>query len=87
MRFRIIRNARIENVGKYQACVVSKLRIIYMETDRSTEEHEGGAEEETQQHMPFARAAGFTDHQTPTGELNIEGLRMLLLELLGKLVP
>ena len=24
----IIRNARIENVGKYQSCMISKLRII-----------------------------------------------------------
>ena len=35
VRFHIIRNARIENVGTYQSCMVSKSRIVYMETDRS----------------------------------------------------
>ena len=35
VRFQIIRNARIENVGKYQSCMVSKLRIIWKRT-RST---------------------------------------------------
>ena len=29
VRFQIIRNARIENVCKYQSCMVSKLRIIW----------------------------------------------------------
>ena len=29
VRFHILRNARIENVGKYQSCMVSKLRIIW----------------------------------------------------------
>ena len=29
VRFHIIRNARIENVGKSQSCMVSKLRIIW----------------------------------------------------------
>ena len=28
VRLKIIRNARIENVGKYQSCMVSKLTII-----------------------------------------------------------
>ena len=28
VRFQIIRSARISNVGKYQSCMVSKLRII-----------------------------------------------------------
>ena len=32
MRFHIIRNALIENVGKYQSCMVSKLRIIWKQT-------------------------------------------------------
>ena len=32
VRFHIIRNARIENVGKYQSCMVSKLRIIWKQT-------------------------------------------------------
>ena len=32
MRFHIIRNARIEDVGKYQSCVVSNLRIIWKQT-------------------------------------------------------
>ena len=32
MRFHIIRNARIENVGKYQSCMVSNLRIIWKQT-------------------------------------------------------
>ena len=32
MRFHIIRNARIENVGKSQSCMVSKLRIIWKQT-------------------------------------------------------
>ena len=27
VRFHIIRNARIDNVGKYQSCMVSKLRV------------------------------------------------------------
>ena len=31
-RFQIIRDARIENVGKSQSCMVSKLRIIWKET-------------------------------------------------------
>ena len=31
VRFHIIRNALIENVGKYQSCMVSKLRIIWKE--------------------------------------------------------
>ena len=30
--FQIIRNARIENVGKFQSCMVSKLRIIWKQT-------------------------------------------------------
>ena len=32
VRFHIIRNALIENVGKYQSCMVSKLRIIWKQT-------------------------------------------------------
>ena len=32
VRFQIIRNERIYNVGKYQSCVVSKLRIIWKQT-------------------------------------------------------
>ena len=32
MRFQIIRNARIESVGKSQSCMVSKLRIIWKRT-------------------------------------------------------
>ena len=32
MRFQITRNACIENVGKYQSCMVSKLRIIWKQT-------------------------------------------------------
>ena len=34
VRFHIIRNARIENTGKYQPCMVSKLRIIWKQTVR-----------------------------------------------------
>ena len=34
VRFHIIRNARIENVGKSQSCMVSKLRIIWKQTVR-----------------------------------------------------
>ena len=36
VRFHIIRNARIENVGKSQSCIVSKLRIIWKQTVRVT---------------------------------------------------
>ena len=32
MRFQIIRNARIENVGKSQSCMVSKVRITWKQT-------------------------------------------------------
>ena len=32
MRFHVIRNARIENVGKSQSCVVSNVRIICKQT-------------------------------------------------------
>ena len=32
VRFHIIRNACIEYVGKYQSCMVSKLRIIWKQT-------------------------------------------------------
>ena len=32
VRFHIIRNAQIENVGKSQSCMVSKLRIIWKQT-------------------------------------------------------
>ena len=32
VRFHIIRKVRIENVGKYQSCMVSKLRIIWKQT-------------------------------------------------------
>ena len=32
VRFHIIRNARIENVGKSQSCMVSKLRFIWKQT-------------------------------------------------------
>ena len=32
VRFHIIRNERIENVGKSQSCMVSKLRIIWKQT-------------------------------------------------------
>ena len=34
VRFQIIRNACIENVGKYQSCMVSKLPIIWKQTVR-----------------------------------------------------
>ena len=34
VRFHIIRNACIENVGKSQSCMVSKLRIIWKQTVR-----------------------------------------------------
>ena len=34
VRFQIIGNARIENVGKYQSCMVSKLPIIWKQTVR-----------------------------------------------------
>ena len=34
VRFHIIRSARIENVGKSQSCMVSKLRIIWKQTVR-----------------------------------------------------
>ena len=34
VRFHIIRNARIENLGKSQSCMVSKLRIIWKQTVR-----------------------------------------------------
>ena len=34
MRFHIIRNARIDNAVKYQSCMVSKVPMIYMDTDR-----------------------------------------------------
>ena len=36
MRFHIIRNARIENVGNSQSCMVSKLRIIWKQTVAET---------------------------------------------------
>ena len=32
VRFHIIRNARIDNVGKYQSCMVSKVWIIWKQT-------------------------------------------------------
>ena len=32
VRFHLIRNAQIENVGKSQSCMVSKLRIIWKQT-------------------------------------------------------
>ena len=32
VRFQIIRNARIDNVGKSQSCMISKLRIIWKQT-------------------------------------------------------
>ena len=32
VRFQIIRNARIDNVGESQTCMVSKLRIIWKQT-------------------------------------------------------
>ena len=32
VRFHIIRNARIENIGKSQSCMVSKLRVIWKQT-------------------------------------------------------
>ena len=38
VRFHIIRNARIENVGKYQSCMVSKLRITWKQTREAEEE-------------------------------------------------
>ena len=34
VRFNIIRNARISNVGNYQSCMVSELRIIWKQTVR-----------------------------------------------------
>ena len=33
-RFHIIRNARMENVGKSQSCMISKLRIIWKQAER-----------------------------------------------------
>ena len=38
VRFHIIRNARIENVGKSQSCMVSKLRIIWKQIRRHKNE-------------------------------------------------
>ena len=38
---KIIRNARLENVGKYQSCMVSKLRIIWKQTEAKTEKSIG----------------------------------------------
>ena len=35
MCFHIIRNARIENVGKYGSCMFSKLRMIWKQTGES----------------------------------------------------
>ena len=35
VRFQIIRNARIERVGKSQSCMVCKLRIIWKQTVRA----------------------------------------------------
>ena len=32
VRFQIIGNACIDNVGKYQSCMVSKVRIIWKQT-------------------------------------------------------
>ena len=32
VRFHIIRNARIEYVGTYQSCMVSKVRIVWKQT-------------------------------------------------------
>ena len=37
VRFHIIRNVRIENVGKYQSCMVSKLRVIWKQTVEEVE--------------------------------------------------
>ena len=34
VRLHIIVNVRIKNVGKYQSCMVSKLRIIWKQTVR-----------------------------------------------------
>ena len=39
VRFHIIRNALIENVGKYQSCMVSKLRIIWKQTGCMFDDH------------------------------------------------
>ena len=35
VRFHIIRNARIENVGKSQSCMVSKLRVIWKQGEEA----------------------------------------------------
>ena len=42
VRFHIIRNARIENVGKSQSCMVSKLRIIWKQTVVTLEAAQAG---------------------------------------------
>ena len=36
VRIHIIRNARIDNVGKSQSCMVSKVRIIWIQKEAST---------------------------------------------------
>ena len=41
VRLKIIRNARIENAGKYQSCMVSKLWIICKQTETETEKSIG----------------------------------------------
>ena len=45
MRFHIIGNASIKNVGKYQSCMVSKLPIIWKRT-RTTAAGGGGSRED-----------------------------------------
>ena len=57
VRVHIIGNAHIENVGKYQSCMVSKVRIIWKQTvDESGELVGGGGEAVALEGEAFAAA-------------------------------
>ena len=48
VRFQTIRNARIENVGQSQSCMVFKLRIVWKQNNRSriARAPDGGGQDE-----------------------------------------
>ena len=58
VRFLIILNARIENVGKYMSCMVSKVRIIWKQTVVPAGEAAAVVATVSTRYLPSERAGG-----------------------------
>ena len=68
VRFHVIRNARIENVGKSQSCMVSKLPIIWKQTVYTDTAHFSCVNylvPERLEHLPALGGAGIALARVP----------------------